>query len=112
MKVAINSCYGGFGLSPLAVCTVAARKGVQLTVENTDKVFPTFRDSEGNRFSDYSLYEDRTDPDLIAVIEILGADAAGPFSKPRIIEIPDDVQWEITEYDGIETIEEVHRSWS
>ena len=27
-------------------------------------------------------------------------------------EIPDDVEWEIDDYDGIETIHEVHRSWS
>ena len=30
----------------------------------------------------------------------------------KIVEIPDGVQWEITEYDGKECIKEKHRSWS
>ena len=36
----------------------------------------------------------------------------GKFSYLKIVEIPDDVEWEIDDYDGIETIHEVHRSWS
>jgi len=30
----------------------------------------------------------------------------------KIIEIPEDVDWEVDEYDGLETIHEKHRSWS
>ena len=29
----------------------------------------------------------------------------------KIIEIPDDIEWEIDNYDGIESIHEKHRSW-
>lgn len=59
----------------------------------------------------YDSKLERTDEDLIAVIEELGADVNGSFGNIRIVEIPDDVDWEIDDYDGMETIEEVHRSW-
>jgi len=53
----------------------------------------------------------RTDPDLIKVIGELGDEANGRFSKLKIIKIPDDVEWEIEEYDGNEWIAEKHRRW-
>ena len=59
----------------------------------------------------YNSKLERTDEDLIAVIEELGTDVNGSFGNIRIVEIPDDVDWEIDDYDGMETIEEVHRSW-
>lgn len=54
---------------------------------------------------------DRQDPDLIAVVEELGKQADGDCASLSVVEIPDDVDWEISEYDGNETIEEKHRSW-
>lgn len=54
----------------------------------------------------------RSDPVLISVIEDLGEKANGQCASIRIIEIPDDVNAIITEYDGFESVEEVHRSWS
>jgi len=59
-----------------------------------------------------NIADDRTDCDLIAVIEELGDKANGRFAKLKIVEIPDDVEWEIHEYDGLEHIAEVHRTWS
>ena len=54
----------------------------------------------------------RTDADLIEVIETLGEEkASGKFSKIKIIEIPDDADYEIEEYDGNEWIAEKHRTW-
>ena len=54
----------------------------------------------------------RTDADLIEVIETLGEEkASGKFSKIKIIEIPDDADNEIEEYDGNEWIAEKHRTW-
>lgn len=57
----------------------------------------------------------RDDPILIRVVEELGGDkgeAAGDYAKLKIVEIPNDVEWEIEEYDGIEWVSEVHRTWS
>lgn len=53
----------------------------------------------------------RDDPALIATIRELGEEANGRYANLEVVEIPDDVQWVIREYDGWETIEEKHRSW-
>ena len=90
MKVVINSCYGGFGLSNKAL-------DMYKQLSNKSEVYA------------YEL--DRTDPILIQVVETLGAEADGCYAKLRIIEIPDGIEWEISDYDGMESVEEVHRSW-
>ena len=53
----------------------------------------------------------RTDEDLISVIEELGDAASGTCGSVTVVEIPDGVEWEIDEYDGIESIHEKHRVW-
>lgn len=55
--------------------------------------------------------DDRTDPLLVQVVKELGAEASGGCADLRIITIPDGVEWEISEYDGIESVHEKHRSW-
>jgi len=55
--------------------------------------------------------EIRVDKDFIKVVEKLGDEVNTSVSKIKIVEIPDDVEWVIDEYDGIETIHEKHRSW-
>lgn len=65
--------------------------------------------------SSHSLYGrdiKRDDPELIRVIEELGKAANGKCASLRIVEIPDGIEWEINEYDGSESVEEKHRSWS
>ena len=54
---------------------------------------------------------ERNDPDLVAVVEELGEKADGRHAKLKVVEIPDDVEWEIDEYDGLEHIAETHRVW-
>ena len=64
--------------------------------------------------ADYFYYNDieRNDTDLIKVIEMLGCEkASGELSKLSIVEVPDDIQWEIDDYDGMESVHELHRSW-
>jgi hypothetical protein len=36
----------------------------------------------------------------------------GDFAELKVVEIPDDVQWQIEEYDGKEWIAEKHRTWN
>lgn len=68
-----------------------------------------------NKYSLTCRPTERTDPKLIQVVEELGPDrktgASGSCAELIVVEIPDGIEWEITEYDGIETVEEVHRSW-
>lgn len=84
MKIVINNCYGGFGLSPKALSI--------LEVE-----------------SEYSL--ERTNPALIECVETLGVEANGSYADLKIVEIPDDIDYIIEEYDGIEHVAEKHRTW-
>ena len=140
MKVAYNACYGGFGLSPLALTKYAEKKGITLTwyEEKQDprgfkKVSATpenklfghqaFIKDLGDWFlskdMDNDLYyypsfcdEARSDPDLIAVIEELGSrSASGQCAKLQIDEIPDNREFEIDEYDGFESVVPPRQSW-
>ena len=90
MEIVINSCYGGFGLS---------KKAKEYLKENYD-------------FEKVYAYEiDRTHEGLVEVVRQLGSQANGRFADLKIVEIPDNIEWEISEYDGIETVEEKHREW-
>ena len=61
-------------------------------------------------FSRY--FESRADPLLVEVVEALGDEANGSHAKLKIVEIPDDVEWTIQEYDGWEWVAEKHRTWN
>ena len=55
---------------------------------------------------------DRTSKYLVEAVEKLGTSvASGSMACLEVVEIPDDISYEIDEYDGIETIHETHRSW-
>jgi hypothetical protein len=54
----------------------------------------------------------RDDPVLVQIVEELGNEASGRCAKLKIVEIPDDINWVIEEYDGSETIAEEHQTWS
>jgi hypothetical protein len=49
---------------------------------------------------------------LVQIVEELGNEASGRCAKLKIVEIPDDINWAIEEYDGSETIAEEHQTWS
>ena len=89
MKVVINKCFGGFGLSPEAY-----------------KFLNIPWDEYGFAFD-----EDRSNPALVKCVEELAAAAGGRYSSLKVVEIPDDVEWEINEYDGLEHVAEKHRGW-
>lgn len=84
MKVVINTCYGGFNLSDKAMDILGI----------------------------YPWDIERNDPNLVKVVESLGEEANGQFSRLKVVEIPDDIEWFIDDYDGVETIHEKHRIWS
>ena len=90
MKIIINTCYGGFGLSKEALALFNERSG---TVNTYDPGIP------------------RNNPILVEIVEQLGEAADGRFAELKVVEIPDDVQWQIEEYDGNEWVAEKHRRW-
>jgi hypothetical protein len=93
-KIVINKCHGGFGLTDAAM----------------------FRYAEIKKIEDLAtihIYDiDRADPVLIQVIEELGEEAEDRYADLKIVEIPEDVDWYIEEYDGLEHVAERHRTWS
>lgn len=91
MKIVINCCYGGFSLSEEAYNFL----GIEW---------------DGNGYA-YSDDEKRTAPELIECVETLGDKSFGWLAKLKVIEIPDDVDYEIEEYDGAEWVSEKHRKW-
>lgn len=53
----------------------------------------------------------RDDDILVTVVENLGREANGLCADLKVVEIPNDVDWSISEYNGREIIEESHRTW-
>lgn len=131
-KIVINSYYGGFGLSHEAVLRYAELSGIKLFPDS--EFFRSiyykvpreeYEAAVKNCLTECGNYKDidekdlilsptripRDDAKLIQVIEEMGEKANDGFSKLKIVEIPDDVKWEINDYDGMEWVAEVHRRW-
>ena len=113
-KIVINRKYGGFGLS------YEAFKRLRELNNPTAKAEPDLRralwsDGSGprkqNALEMFCRDIDRNDPQLILVVEEMGAKASGRYAQLEVIEIPDDVDWTVEEKDGFEHIAEVHRVW-
>lgn len=109
MKVVINRCYGGFGLSFEACKLIAERKGWTLATDDYDREYFIPKPWIDQRVDPYDL--ERNDPDLVAVVEELGEDANGYGAELKIVNVPEDIKWHIHDYDGMETIREDHRTW-
>ncbi len=130
MKIVINNDWGGYGLSHEAVMRYAEIKGIKLypdkkqgfylyyivPKEQYEKAHAEdikrgyFKESNKLCFHDNDI--PRNDETLIKVIEELGIEkSSGELACLKIVEIPDGVDWEISDYDGMETIHEKHRSW-
>lgn len=133
-KIVINRCYGGFGMSTEGVMRYAENKGITLhavsdgtfithyttvpaKLEKNDKFgLGELVTADGKKLPDNAYFSvseiERDDPALVKAVEELGAKASGKYAELAVVEIPDDVQWEIEEYDGLEWISEQHRRWS
>jgi len=112
MKIVINSDYGGFSLSDSAIEAYAERKGITLRKEGRhgSVLSSDYYLEDGNEWFNCREIE-RNDPTLVAVVEKLGKEADGFCATLKVVEIPEDVDWEIGEYDGNEWVAEKHRIW-
>jgi hypothetical protein len=140
MKVVINRCHGGFGLSHEAVMRYFEIKGITVYPEQgkdhwkfwtywTVKPEDRIEVKEGRDFykmsmdervaynkahDEQTVYErdiKRHDPALVQTVEEMGDKANGTYAELTVIEIPDDVNYVIEEYDGMEHVAESHRTW-
>lgn len=111
-QVVINCDFGGFSLSDEAIEKLFQLKGWTLVTSVSklgDKFFYKDHVSEDSFFDESIL--DREDKELIQVVKELGSKANGLYSTLKIVTIPEDVDYEIVDYDGREHIAEVHRTW-
>lgn len=134
MKLVINSCYGGFHLSPKALKRYLELKGknayfykktkyeyidgideftridnfdsiknnpyVNCTSIDYGKITNTYPSKNPEDFS-----IQRNDKYLVQVVEELGEEASGAFSRLTVVEIENGRWYKINEYDGYESIE-------
>ena len=130
MKIVINKCFGGFGLSDKAFELYLKKKNIKWVEKNDYGCYYTIPIKEYNRISEkcyekdgdyrninnkgYILIDDdvpRDDKILVKVVEELKSEANGRFAELKIVKIPDDTEYEIEEYDGLEHIAESHKTW-
>ena len=136
-KVILNKCFGGFDVSKEAYMLYAKKKRLTLylyesefinrkfiykKVNDDNSIFRHYfiKDMGDNveisneDYEKYCLYlkdEHREDPILIEVVEELGEKASGRFGNLKVVEIPDDLEYVIDEYDGIETLHQKVEEW-
>jgi hypothetical protein len=131
MKVVKNNCYGGFSLSHAAVMRYAELTGKTLyaflpSTKSIDAgpvpydgitspplglIFYCTKKKYSDKNSFNPVCINRSDKYLVQVVEELGKKANGKHAKLVVVKIPNNVKWEIDDYDGMETIHEKHRTW-
>ena len=116
MKVVVNRCFGGFGISHEATMRYIELSGQDIRPSGAkNKVFRDYDYYVGGIEDDDHYWWDkrieRTDPALVQVVEEMGEKANSRFSQLVVVDIPDDVEWTLEEYDGNEWIAEKHRTW-
>jgi hypothetical protein len=141
MKIVINRCFGGYGLSHQAVMRYLEIKGITVYPEQGKdhwkfwtywivKPEDRIETKEGESFYAMSMEDrraynetqsaqtvypreiERHDPALVQAVEELGQQSWGSHAELVVVEIPDDVDYVVEEYDGMEHIAEAHRTWS
>ena len=125
-KIVISSDYGGqgsgignFRLSDDAVDYLVSKKGwnCYTNVDDVDESNPYIFQWESQYIPSRVEYvvpltnDLRLHKDLIECIETLGAEASGYFSNLKVVDVPNDVKWEIKQCNGVEWVAEVHRTW-
>lgn len=139
MKVILNKCFGGFNLSHKAYKLYAKKKNLTLIRYictfyeedgHTEMKYVKDDESSGILFKVYStkdygeetyniddkdiftLDENmRVDATLIEVVEELGDKANTHISELHVVEVPDDLDYVIDDFDGYETLHQKVQEW-
>jgi len=138
MKIVINTCWGGFGLSVAGEEEYLRRSGriekctCDVTLPDTIllgshdfgcAVYETGEKMVAESWTgvewqaDDTAYEDmysqafRADSILVAMVEEDSSLYGSSHAQLKVVEIPDGVEWQIKDYDGMEHIAEKHRIW-
>jgi hypothetical protein len=82
-----------------------------LEEEDTGAYWPVASGPREPSLNQYGKLIPRDDEYLVRVVEELGEAANGHAAALRVVTIPKDVQWLVTETEGGEQVSEVHRTW-
>ena len=94
-KVVISGCYGGFGLSQLAL---------NILYKNYPNMVEVYKDYRGEEVMYLSGEVERHDKRLVKVVEALGSElASGEYANLVIATIYNPV-YRVSEYEGYESI--------
>lgn len=94
VPVVIN-LYGSFGISGEANEWLNEHEGYDFDQQEEDEFSLKFR----------------TDPRFVRCVRALGEKANGTDAHLEILDIPADMKWKLMDCEGIEWVEEVHRTW-
>ncbi len=136
-KIVINKKYGGFSLSPEATLWLY-KKGYTKHATPVNEWYTTDKEElekdlvkwrkylanpEKHKSIFLSVFSpdekfilnerkiERNEPLLVQCVEELKERANGTFAKLKVVDVPDDIKWQIEEYDGMEWIAESHETW-
>ena len=127
MKIVINSCYGGFSLSKKATKRLAELQGKKCFFYTSSKdIYEKIDDETESSF--WSAFTIENPDELNEILihknwrnwrsmtneqrdEYNNKFREIHIAELKIIEIPDFIEYYIREYDGVERVEEKHRSW-
>ena len=102
MKLLINKCYGGYGVSNEAIELWFSKKGLPMRTEITE-----YGDTRYYHEDNMIWSIGRNDPTLIEIFEEIGSErTSGDHADLKLVELPDFCKYTVGEYDGNEWIEE------
>jgi len=118
MKVILNKCYGGFSFSQEAVMMYGKAIGVNYrcvdgyhyTSCSDEEIAAMDEWEQDNAFVTFDERY-RYNPVMIKIVEQLGERANTECSLLKVVDIPDEVEYTISDNDGIETLYEKCRRW-
>lgn len=106
-RIVIGMDHSGFALSHEALLWLREHGDAEALAEPFQPM-----DKDGVDRRRYWIFDDRRDHLLlIQCLEELGDKAAAGLVTLQIVDIPDDIQWFVTDDEGCEYIEEEHRRW-
>lgn len=138
MKIVINVCFGGFGVSHEGMLRFfeikeidvyptqgswdmwtywlvpESERALQMTTSASSEMSIEERQLQNKLYDEQTIWASeipRDDAALVQVVEELGDAANGKHAVLTVVEIPDGVKWQIEEYDGSEHVAEQHRTW-
>ena len=111
-KIVINTSYGGFCLSHRAFLRLRdLGQWEALQEPDLGAYWPKGATPREPSLNQCGELVRRDDEKLVQVVEELGAEANGHCAELKIVEIPNEVRWEIEKVGGVEHVSEAHRTW-